>query len=296
MSKNKIKNHPACFGMMAFVLLLSGGLLQAQDDLPAESASPPSLLDGDVLLTVSELASHLSTRRDWMHRDILDKLTHKGLRLDEIFADAPRFLIIEGRPYRLKIGPLDHRWRMMDPENDTLVVFLTAEIYDRLGKGRLLAFQEGAQTVLRLSDVGTLPTLGLSLHRPSAEEPLPSGALVELDKPIRLGSIRWRTQRDRTGWDPEGAPQGRLSEPGELFIWQLSPPPDPNLIIQVEGFPLGATCTDVFGGNAICAEYADSDGTVNKRCCIEYWYEGTSDSDVCLEHVNFVRDPDPPEI
>lgn len=163
MSHVKTKSHPAYLGLMTFAVLLSGGFLQAQENLPAEVISPPSLLDEGNLFAVSELASYLSSSGDWMHQNILEKLTHRALRLDEIFADAPQVLVIEGRPYRPEIGPLGQRWLTMDPKSDPFVVFLTAKVYDRLGEGRLLGFQDGAQTVIWPSDFDTLPTLGLDL-------------------------------------------------------------------------------------------------------------------------------------
>ncbi len=281
MSDRKLKIFLTYLGIV-FLAVFSGGSLQAGNVPSVEGVKAPVLLDEKALLNVSELALSLSARRDWLHPAILDELSHRTLRLDEIFVDAPSTLLIEGRPYRLMIGLLGRRQEV--DTDESFSVFLTADVH-MLAKGQLLGFQNGEQVLLWPDDLNTLPAVGLSLQGPLFEEPLPSGFLIEFGKATRLGSVHSQIQREAGGFGPEA--QVPPLKSSCLPSWQPSASS-----YEVLGHEEGTDCEAV-AWDLICAEYTLCNGFVTQSCCISEQLVGSSDPTVCDVEVAIMRDDTP---
>lgn len=158
---------------------------------------PPGVLDELDTGYIVELGERLSADRTWLSDEALAMLDDIGLRLDELFAGVPEFFTKDGGDhYRIKIEKVGSLWGSFDPASDPFAIFLTHEAYTGLGLDRVLAFMDGAQTVLFERDLETLPALALTIESHPPGRPIAKSASVgSFEQPVELGSARLDLRR-----------------------------------------------------------------------------------------------------
>ena len=196
-----------------FVLLLTLGTvssaLAAQEPAPTEmidrqliqsegKEDPPGVLNQHNINALKQLAAKLSSDRSWLTNDILKGFDTMSLRLDEVFAAAPMFIEIEGELYRLLLEKVGPGWQSFKPDSKYLV-FLSHEAYDVLGENYALAFEEGKERTIDLTDIEKTAAISLTLRNITPDEQ-PKGLkdVVGLESEIKLGKVspKLRTERD----------------------------------------------------------------------------------------------------
>ncbi|HVR96747.1 MAG TPA: hypothetical protein VMW27_09045, partial [Thermoanaerobaculia bacterium] len=76
---------------------------------------PPGLLNNAKIDSVRQLALRLSSNRNWLRSDVLANLDKMGLRVNEIFAEAPEFVEVNQNLYRLVLEKVGSGWQDFNP-------------------------------------------------------------------------------------------------------------------------------------------------------------------------------------
>jgi len=154
---------------------------------------PPGTLNNAKMDSVRQTALQLSSNRAWLTADTLKNLDHMGLRLDEIFAEAPQLVKVDDRLYRIVLEKVGPRWKDFDPRTSEYLVFLDHDTFDGYGENYALAFQNGRERKISEQDIMNTAAIGLSLkgitpdEKPTAKS---KSSVVSLDQPIRMGKVR----------------------------------------------------------------------------------------------------------
>jgi hypothetical protein len=164
---------------------------EAQELVQSEGLQdPPGLLNRHGQQSIRQLAKHLSSNRSWLTGEVLKGLDTMSLNLNEIFAEAPEFVEVEGRLYRVLLEKVGPGWKSFGSRSRYLV-FLNHEIYDKLGDHRALGFEDGKERVITEEEIEKTAAVGLTLRDITPDEqPKDLRGVVGLDSTFRLGAVR----------------------------------------------------------------------------------------------------------
>lgn len=152
---------------------------------------PPGVLAKDRLASLKKLATRLSSSRNWLTREVLQGLSRQEVYLDEVFSEAPSFIEVDGRLYRVALEKVGPAWQNFNPRTSPFLIFLNHEAYDGLGENYALSFQSGKERVIVREDVEQTAALGLTLRDvPPGDVVKDRRKVVGVDAPIRLGKVR----------------------------------------------------------------------------------------------------------
>jgi hypothetical protein len=151
---------------------------------------PPGLLNDVKIDSVRQLALRLSSNRNWLTDDVLKNLDKMGVRVDEIFSEAPHFVKVDQRLYRLVLEKVGSGWQGFNSHSSEYLIFLDHDTFDGYGENYALAFQNGQERVAVKEDLEKTATIGLSLKEMTpTERPARDARFVGIDQPIRLGKV-----------------------------------------------------------------------------------------------------------
>lgn len=157
---------------------------------------PPGVLNDVKIDSVRQLALRLSSNRNWLRNDVLKALDKMGVRVDEIFAEAPEFVEVDQKLYRLVLEKVGSGWQGFDPHSSPYLIFLDHDTFDGYGENFALAFEGGKERMIVDDDLQKIAAIGLSLEDITPDErPERRAGVVGIDQPIRLGkaSPRFRS-------------------------------------------------------------------------------------------------------
>ncbi|MES1241761.1 MAG: hypothetical protein ABUT39_09105 [Acidobacteriota bacterium] len=154
---------------------------------------PPGVLNEMKIDSVRQLAMGLSSSRNWLRDDVLKALDRMGVRIDEIFAEAPEFVEVDHRFYRLVLEKVGAGWQGFKPDSSAYLIFVDHDTFDGYGENFALAFQDGKERMIVKEDIEKTAAIGLSLKETMpSERPARGARVVGLDQSIRLGKVATR--------------------------------------------------------------------------------------------------------
>jgi hypothetical protein len=156
---------------------------------------PPGVLNNAKMESVRQLALQLSSDRTWLTKDVLKTLDKMGVRLDEVFAEAPQFVNIDNRLYRVVLEKVGPGWKNFNPRTSEYLVFLDHDTFDGYGENYALAFQNGRERKVVEQDLMQTAAIGLSLKDITPDEKLmakSAAGIVGLNQTIRTGKVQPR--------------------------------------------------------------------------------------------------------
>jgi hypothetical protein len=149
---------------------------------------PPGVLNDVKNDSVRQLAQRLSSNRNWLRKDVLKALDKMGVRVSEIFAEAPEFVKVDQKLYRLVLEKTGSGWQGFDPHSSPYLIFLDHDTFDGYGENFALAFESGKERMIVEEDLQKTAAIGLSLKDITPDEwPKGGAGVVGIDQPIRLG-------------------------------------------------------------------------------------------------------------
>jgi hypothetical protein len=152
---------------------------------------PPGRLNNARMENVRQLALRLSSNRAWLTKDVVKTLDTMGVRLNEIFSEAPQFVNLDNRLYRVVLEKVGPGWQNFNPLTSEYLVFLDHDTFDGYGENYALAFQNGKERKIVEQDIEKTAAIGLSLKDATPDDkPLTKSDVISLDKPIRTGKVR----------------------------------------------------------------------------------------------------------
>jgi hypothetical protein len=176
---------------------------------------PPGVLNNAKIDSVRQLALHLSSDRSWLTKDVFKALNTMSVRVDELFSEAPQFVEVDQRLYRLVLEKVGPGWQGFNPRSSAYLIFLDHETFDGLGENYALAFQNGKERTVTEGDIEKTAAIGLSLKGATPDEgPVNRRSIAKLEQPIRLGKFQPRFRS--TGAIDIGAIMARKSCATEL--------------------------------------------------------------------------------
>jgi hypothetical protein len=222
----------------SLTLLASASLVRAQEAAPSHTTpssqaqlqealgadrswaegkqDPPGVLNNAEFDSVRQLARRLSSDRKWLKPGVLKALDKMGVRVDEVFVEAPQFVEVNHRLYRLVLEKVGAGWQGFKPRSSAYLVFLDHDTFDGYGENYALAFQSGKEGLIVKEDIEKTAAIGLSLKETTPSERFARGArVVGIDQPIRLGKVATQfrsttplniTANTETSCLPESAP------------------------------------------------------------------------------------------
>ena len=198
--------------LTCLTLLTSASLVRAQEVVPDRASpsqkarlqealmtdrswadgkqDPPGVLNNVQIDSVRQLALRLSSNRNWLRNDVLKTLDKMGVRVNEIFAEAPEFVEVDQNIYRLVLEKVGSGWQGFNPHSSPYLIFLDHDTFDGYGEGFALAFENGTERMIVEEDLQKIAAIGLSLKDVTPDEWPERGArVVGIDQPIRLGEV-----------------------------------------------------------------------------------------------------------
>jgi len=201
---------------------------------------PPGVLNDLKVDNVRQLALRLSSNRNWLRNDVLQALDQMGVRVDQIFAEAPEFVEVDQKLYRLVLEKVGPGWQGFNPHSSPYLIFLDHDTFDGYGESFALAFENGKERMIVEEDLQNVAAIGLSLKDITPDErPKKGTGVVGIDQPIRLGKV---------------APRFRLTKPIDPRAISSTKPIDIEAIVSssdsclLESAP--ASCS---GGVPVCS-------------------------------------------
>src|SRR5689334_9129580 len=85
---------------------------------------PPGVLNDGKIDSMRQLALALSSSRNWLRDDVLKALDKMGVRVNEIFAEAPEFVEVDHRLYRLVLEKVGAGWQGFNPDSSAYLIFV----------------------------------------------------------------------------------------------------------------------------------------------------------------------------
>ncbi|HYO13333.1 MAG TPA: hypothetical protein VE685_09085, partial [Thermoanaerobaculia bacterium] len=151
---------------------------------------PPGVLNNVKIDSVRQLALRLSSDRNWLRSDVLKTLDKMGVRVNEIFADAPELVEVDQNLYRLVLEKVGSGWQGFNPHSSPYLIFLDHDTFDGYGENFALAFENGKERMIVEEDLRKTAAIGLSLKGITPDErPERGTGVVGIDQPIRLGRV-----------------------------------------------------------------------------------------------------------
>ncbi|HEX9943506.1 MAG TPA: hypothetical protein VGG03_15950 [Thermoanaerobaculia bacterium] len=165
-------------------------MLMADPSWADGKEDPPGVLNNVKIDSVRQLALRLSANRDWLRNDVLKTLDKMGVRVNEIFAEAPGFVEVDQNLYRLVLEKVGSGWEGFNPRSSPYLIFLDHETFDGYGENFALAFENGKERMIVEEDLQKVAAIGLSLSDITPDErPEKRAGVVGIDQPIRLGKV-----------------------------------------------------------------------------------------------------------
>jgi len=169
----------------------------------------PGILTSKLELNqISIMAKKLSSDRRWLTKEVLFALDQLSLRVDELFSEAPRFIMKDDVSYEIKLEKVGDLWAKFDPKSDPYIVFLAHEIYNGLGEQQALGFQDGMQLSLTEFDLKEFPAIAITMQKTDiTNQPNQRNiSQSQFNQPIQLGRLQIALDRsqnkvDRTNFD-----------------------------------------------------------------------------------------------
>jgi hypothetical protein len=137
---------------------------------------PPGVLNDVKIDSVRQLALRLSSNRNWLRKDVLQALDKMGVRVDEIFTEAPEFVKVDQKLYRLVLEKVGSGWQGFNPHFSPYLIFLDHDTFDGYGEIFALAFEGGKERLIVEEDLQKIAAIGLSLEDITPDE-WPKGGL-----------------------------------------------------------------------------------------------------------------------
>ncbi len=162
---------------------------------------PPGILNNAKIDSVRQLALRLSSNRNWLKIDVLENLDKMGVRVNEVFAEAPEFVEVNQNLYRLVLEKVGSGWHDFNPHSSPYLIFLDHDTFDGYGESFALAFENGKERMIVEEDLEKTAAIGLSLKGITPDErPARRTGVVGIDQPIRLGKVAPRARW--ADWNP----------------------------------------------------------------------------------------------